>query len=306
MAPPGNGGEHWECPGVRRLRLAIVGFGRLGSACGAALAAAADLELGGVVRRGSAALPAAFAHATVAGHMRDLEHVDAALLCVPAEHTTGVACELLQGRMPIVECAQLGALARVEHYAAIEGAARHHRVQAMIGCGWDPGALPLLNRLFEVLIPRGSTVLGRHPGKSLHHTAAVEEIPGVKEALTGELRDASGKLRRYVYFQLANGANAEEVRRSIESDPLFAGEETEVFEMADLASLEASSGLVIERRSLATAGEHQSLSLDARFDVWTFAARVMLDAARAVPELPPGAHRYGLRCSDATGASQRT
>ena len=176
----------------------------------------------------------------------------------------------------------------------------------MIGCGWDPGALPLLNRLFEVLIPRGSTVLGRHPGKSLHHTAAVEEIPGVKEALTGELRDASGKLRRYVYFQLANGANAEEVRRSIESDPLFAGEETEVFEMADLASLEASSGLVIERRSLATAGEHQSLSLDARFDVWTFAARVMLDAARAVPELPPGAHRYGLRCSDATGASQRT
>ena len=113
---------------MRRLRLAIIGFGRLGRACGAALAVAADLKLAAVVRRGSVALPSAFAHATVAGHMRDLEHVDAALLCVPAEHTTGVACELLQGRMPIVECAQLGALARVEHYAAIEGAACHHRV----------------------------------------------------------------------------------------------------------------------------------------------------------------------------------
>jgi len=306
MAPPESGGQHWERRGVRRLRLAIVGFGRLGRACGAALAVAADLELVGVVRRGSAALPAAFARATVAGHIRDLEHVDAALLCVPAAHTTGVACELLQGRVPIVECAQLGALARAEHYAAIENAARHRRVQAMIGCGWDPGALPLLSRLFEVLIPHGSAVLGKHPGKSLHHSAAVEEIPGVKEALTGELRDADGKLRRYVYFQLANGASVEHVRRSIESDPLFAGEETEVFEMAELKSLEASSGLVMERRGFATAGEHQSLSLDARFDVWTFAARVMLDAARALPELPPGAHRYSLRCSDPTGAGQRT
>jgi diaminopimelate dehydrogenase len=258
------------------------------------------------VRRGAAALPASFASATAVGHMRDLAHVDAALLCVPAEHTTEVPCELLQGRMPIVECAQLGALARAEHYAAIESVARHRRVQAMIGCGWDPGALRLLNRLFEVLIPHGSTVLGRHPGKSLHHAAAVEEIPGVEEALTGELRDANGKLRRHVYFQLANGANAEEVRRSIESDPLFAGEETEVFEMADLKSLEASGGLVIERRGLATAGGHQSLSLDARFDVWTFAARMMLDAARALPELPPGAHRYSFRCSDPAGAGQRT
>jgi diaminopimelate dehydrogenase len=287
---------------VRSLRIAIVGFGRLGRACAAAVAAAADIELVGVVRRGGAALPAAFAHAAVAEHVRALAQVDVALLCVRAEQTTGVACQLLQGRMPVVECAQLGAVAQAEHYAAIDSAARHHRVPAMVGAGWDPGALPLLHRLFEVLIPHGSTVLTRHPGKSLHHAAAVEEITGVKEALAGELRDANGKLRRYVYFELANGADAEGVRRAIESDPLFAGEETEVFEMADLAPLEASSGLVIERRGTAAAGEHQSLSLDARFDVWTFAARVMLDAARAVPAQRPGAHRYGPRCSDVAGA----
>lgn len=148
-------------------------------------------------------------------------------------------------------------------------------------------------------------MLTRHPGKSLHHTAAVEEIPGVKEALTGELRDANGKLRRYVYFELVDGADADDVRRAIASDPLFAGEETDIFEMADLTSLEAAGGLVIERRSVAV-GEHQSLSLDARFDVWTFAARVMLDAARAVPAQRPGAHPYGLLCSDAAGARPPT
>jgi diaminopimelate dehydrogenase len=288
---------------VKRLRLAIVGFGRLGRACAADLMGASDLELAGVVRRESAALPAPFSHARVAGHARDLEHVDVALLCVPTEQTTGAACELLQGSMPIVECAQLGAGAQAEHYAAIDHVARHHRVSAMVGAGWDPGVLPLLQRLFEVLIPRGRTALARHPGMSLHHSAAVEDIPGVKEALTGELHDANGRLRRYVYFEPGKGANAEAVRRTIEADPLFAGEQTEVFEVPDLTQLESQSGLVIERRGIARAGEHQSLSLDARFEVWTFAARVMLDAARAVPAQRPGAHRYGLGCSDSAGAS---
>lgn len=51
----------------------------------------------------------------------------------------------------------------------------------------------------------------------------------------------------------------------------------------------------IERRATATAGRHESLLLEARFDAPTFAARVMLDAARGLAELAPGAHRHGLR-----------
>jgi diaminopimelate dehydrogenase len=178
---------------------------------------------------------------------------------------------------------------------------------AIVGAGWDPGALPLLQRLFEVLVPRGHTVLARHPGITLHHSAVLDETPGVKEALTGELRDAQGTLRRYVYVELAKNGSLDAVKRSIESDPLFAAEATEIFAVPELATLEAPSGLVIERRAeTGTAGEHSSLSLDARLDAWSFAARIMLDAARAIPGLPHGAYRYGIGPISIASASTRS
>lgn len=38
-----------------------------------------------------------------------------------------------------------------------------------------------------------------------------------------------------------------------------------------------------------------AMALEARFDAPTFAARVMLEAARGLAELAPGAHRHALR-----------
>ena len=280
---------------MNRLRLAIVGFGRLGRACARAIAEATDVELVGVVRHENAVLAEPFAHVPLAGHIRDLGGVHAALVCVPTAQALGVACELLQDRVPVVECARVEERAQQQHYEALAAAAHRHRVPAIVGAGWDPGALPALQRLFEVLVPHGRTVLTRHPGITLHHSATLDAVPGVKEALTGELRDAQGSLRRYVYVQLADTGSLDAVRRSIESDPLFAAETTEIFAVPDLAALEAPSGLVIERRAqTAKAGEHSSLSLDARLDAWSFAACVMLDAAGAIPGLSHGAHRYAI------------
>jgi diaminopimelate dehydrogenase len=279
---------------VRRLRVAIVGFGRLGRACAAAVEKAPDLTLAGIVRRQVGSVPAPFAGVKVTQHVRDLEAVDAALACVPPNDTAAVVAGLLQGGFPVVECAKLGEHAQSEHYGLLESLARRHRVPAVVGAGWDPGALPLVQHLFEVLIPGGHTQLGKHPGVSLHHSAALEDIPGITEVLSGEWPDAQGRPRRYVYVQLAHGADARRVRAAILSDPLFAGEATEVLQMADLTALETPEGLVLERRAVAKAGEHQSLTLDARFQAATFAAGVMIDAARALPFLSPGAHRYAL------------
>ena len=280
---------------MKRLRIAIVGFGRLGRACAAAILDTSDLELVGVVRHASTELPAPFAHTPAVGHIRDLANVDVALVCVPPEQPPGVALQLLQCRTPIVECSQQPDDARLSNYQATEAAAHRHRVPAIVGAGWDPGALPLLQRLFDVLIPHGQTALTRHPGVALHHSTAIEDIPGVEEALTGEWRDAEHKLRRYVYLHLAPHADAQAVSQAIKADPLFVDAPTEVFALPELTALEAPSGLVIERRgSDASAGGHSSLSLDARFDVWEFAARIMVDAARAIVHLAPGAHRYAL------------
>lgn len=282
--------------GTKRLKIAIVGSGRLGRACVGNALAAHDLELVGVVsRRAPAALPAPFGQVPVAAHPRELPQADATLLCVPPAVATDLACDLLQQRARLVECAALEGNARAAHYDAIADAALRHRVAAVVGAGWDPGVLPLLRHAFEFLVPDGRTEVRDRPGTSLHHTEAARLVPGVVDALATESRDADGTLRRYVYVQLARGANPASVREAFDADPLFAGEETQVFPVDDIGALEqASHGIVLERLGTARGGTHQNLLLEARFDPAIFAARAMLDAARRLAALRPGAHRYSL------------
>ncbi len=281
---------------MRRLRVAVIGLGRLGQACAQALLDADQLALAGIVRRpASLASPSGrLQRVPVAAHVRDLPETDAALLCVPTELVLAVARELLQAKIPIVECARLEGQALEAHHAAIDDAARLYRVAAVVGAGGDPGALPLLRRSFEILIPRGRTESTRHPGLRLHHTMAADHIPGVKVALAGEYRGAAGALQRYVYVELERDADRTQVEAAIKSDPLFAGESTQVFAVGQLSELETNQGLVMERRGSAEKGPHQSLLLEARFDLATFAAHIMLDASRRLPALHPGAHRYTL------------
>jgi diaminopimelate dehydrogenase len=95
------------------------------------------------------------------------------------------------------------------------------------------------------------------------------------------------------YVALAKAVDLGQVRMLLQSDPLFAGEETLVFQVDSAASLEQEGhGVLLERRGAARGGAHQNLLLEGRFEVASFAARVMLDAARGLPALRPGAHRY--------------
>lgn len=280
-----------------RLRLAVVGFGRLGRACAHAVEDAPDLELAGVVRRpgAAAALPPPFRQVRVATHLRDLGRVDGVLLCVPSDAATGAAREVLQMRVPLAECARLEGGAAAAHYDGIGHAAANHRVPVVLGAGWEPGMLPLLRHAFELLVPHGHTTATSRPGVSLHHTEAAANVPGIRAALATEQRDAEGQVRRYVYAELEPAADPARVRAALEADPLFAGEETLLFPVESVAALEeAGHGILLERRGTAASGAHQNILLEARFDVPTFAARVMVDAARRLPRLAPGAHRYAL------------
>ena len=283
---------------MKRLRLAVIGFGSLGRACTEVIldAPSADLELAGIVRRPetlSQALPDRLRDTPVAVHVSELRQVEVALVCVPTQCALGVATELLQRRVPVVECASLEGVAFEAHRAELDRVARHHRVAAIVGAGWNPGLLTRLQQLFELLIPRGHTHLTNRPGLSLHHTAAAERVPGVKGALCSEHRGADGVLRRYVYVELEPAADFRPVREAIESDPLFVGEATEVFEVDGLAELEEKGhGIVLERHGTAGAAVHDTLLLEARFDASAFTARLMVDAARHAPRLAPGAWAY--------------
>lgn len=284
---------------MRKLTVAVIGLGRLGSACATALIDETEMTLAGVVRRPESLGPMSgkLAQFSAVGHVRDLPAVDIALVCVPAGNVLGVSRELLQTGLPIVECAYFEGHALDSHYAELDGMAKAHRTTAAVGAGWDPGVLPLFAKAFDMLIPHGRSRSHQHPGLSLHHSAAVAHMHGVKDALAGEYHGAGGALQRYVYVTLEQGVDLDQVKATIGADPLFAGEQTQVFQVEKLAEIEAEEGqgVVLERRSAAATGKHASLLIEARFERVAFAARVMLDAARTSSLLPHGAHRYALR-----------
>lgn len=228
---------------------------RLGRACAEALIDDSELGLAGVVRHPDTpgTLPGRLQRFAVASHVRELADVKAALVCVPADAVLGVARELLQARIPIVECACFEGKALEAHHAALDEAADNHHVAAVVAAGWDPGVLPLLRSAFEMLIPRGQTLFHRHPGLNLHHTTVAAGVRGVKGALAGEYPGENGSTQHYVYVELAHGVALAQVQAAIAADPLFAGDVTQVFQVECLSELEGEEGLgvMLDRRAQA-------------------------------------------------------
>ncbi|MFH1817879.1 MAG: diaminopimelate dehydrogenase [Pseudomonadota bacterium] len=275
---------------MKKIRLAIIGLGRLGRKCTEVIAADQAAELAGVVRRPEST-GAPWLKAPAVTHVSELGNVDAALICVPVDAVMGVAQGLLQSRIPVVECARLHGESFLGHKAEIHRDALRHKQPAIVGAGCDPGALSLFRSQFALLAPRGHTETSLHTGTSLHHTLAAAGIKGVKQALATELQSLEGRRQRYVYVELEPSANATEVENALINDPLFCDEETRVFSVPSIAALEETNrGVLLERRAAAGQTGHASFLLEARYDEAGLAARMMLAAARALPSLQAGAY----------------
>lgn len=275
---------------MKKTRLAIIGLGNLGLKCTEAILADPTTVLAGVVRRPESA-PAPWLKTPAVTHISELSEVDAALICVPLDAVLGIAKDLLQSRIPIVECARLHGEAFLEHKSAIHRAALHRKVPAVVGAGCDPGALSLFRSQFALLAPGGHTETSPHTGSSLHHTLAAAGIKGVRKALATEHRSMGGAIQRYVYVELDPSADADEVGTAIVNDPLFLDEQTQVFPVPSIAALEQTNhGVTLERYAAAGETSHASFLLEARYNEAGLAARMMLAAARALPFLQAGAY----------------
>ncbi len=278
---------------MKRLHLAVIGLGRTGLAVADAVAADEALRLAGIVRRKSSLvekLPVSLRHVPAVSHIGELSQIDAALICVPAEWVAGVAREVLQRGIPVVENAELFGAAFSRHLSDIDRAARRHGMPAIVGAGWDPGLLSLLRGFFSLLTPKGHTEISHRPGISLHHTLVARSVRGVREALATELRTADDRVQRYVYVELVPGVSLAQVEQAIRVDPLFLDEETLVFAVDSIADLEEEGhGVYVERQGVVN-GDHQRFLFEGRFSLPVVAAQVMVAAARALPTCAKGAH----------------
>ena len=279
---------------MKALRLAVVGFGRVGQVCAELISLSHDLSLAAIVRRAASAsgtLPETVRSIPVITHIGQARDVDVALLCVPTNAVMETAYQILQHGIPIVDCATLHGEALHAHKNAIHKVAFHHRAQAIVGAGWDPGALSVFRSWFALLAPGGATETRHHTGISLRHTTMAQSVVGVKDALCAEVRATDGRWQRYVYVELEKGADADTITQAIRADPLFLGEDTQVFPVDSLAELEQEGrGVVLDRRGPPGRLGHQHLLLEARFDETVLTAQVMIAAARALPQRDPGAY----------------
>lgn len=279
---------------MKPLRLAVVGFGRVGQICAELISLSHDLSLAAIVRRAASVggkLPEALRSIPVTTHIGQARDVDAALICVPTNAVEETASQILQHGIPIVDCATLHGDALHAHKETIHKLAIHHKTPAIVGAGWDPGALSVFRSWFALLTPGGSTETRHHTGISLRHATMARSVVGVKDALCAEVRSADGRLQRYVYIELEKGADVDKITQAIRADPLFLGEDTQVFPVESLAALEQEGrGVVLDRRGSPGKLGHQHLLLEARFEESVLTAQVMLAAARALPQFESGAY----------------
>lgn len=281
-------------PFRKPLHLAVIGVGRVGQACAELIALSHDLRVGAFVRRsacGVDCLPNHLRHIPLLTHVGQVREVDGALICVPTNTVLEAASQILRHGIPIVDCAILHGELFHAHKEAIHKLALQHKAPAVIGAGWDPGALSVFRSWLALLTPGGMTETTHRPGVTLRHTVMAKSVVGVKDALCTEVRSADGRLQRYVYVELEQGANANLVAQAIRADPLFLGEETQVFPLESLTSLEQEGrGVVVDRRGSSQRLGRRHFVLEGRLDEVVVTAEVMLAAARVLPDLDPGAY----------------
>jgi len=273
---------------VRRSRLAVIGFGKLGSACARLGACDSRIEMAGLVRRAEnvhAARPRPFDRIPAVAHVSELAKPDAALVCVPIDATVDIAHDLMQREIPVVECAAIHGADFDAHAGKMRRLAARYRVTAIVGAGWDPGALSLLRGLFAALVPKGTTDTAQTAGIHTHHTTLEQSIPGVKRAMTTEAHGAEGRLQRYIYVEPEKGADFATIAAHIRNDAASREIETFVFPLDTAAEAQEETRGLVLRRHGEVGGRPQFLLLEARVSEVTLAAQMMVAAALAMPSL---------------------
>ena len=292
------------------IRIAIAGHGNLGRGVEAALTGNADMQLVGIYTRRPPAQLQPLAAGTpvhgmdaLAGHA---DRIDVLILCGGSKEDLPQQGPALAARFNTVDSfdthAQIPA-----YFAAVDAAAAPNRRTALISAGWDPGMFSINRVLGEALLPEGATYTFWGKGLSQGHSDAIRRVPGVAGGVqytvpvpTAVEQVRSGtrptlttrqKHTRECFVVLAEGADADTVRRAIVSMPHYFDEydTTVTFISADELRRDHGAmphgGFVI-RSGSTSAGSGQVIEYGLKLDSNPeFTASVLVAYARAVHRL---------------------
>ena len=291
-------------------RIAIAGYGNLGRGVEAALTRNADMQLVGIYTRRPPAQLQPLAAGTpvhgmdaLAGHA---DRIDVLILCGGSKEDLPQQGPALAARFNTVDSfdthAQIPA-----YFAAVDAAAAPNRKTALISAGWDPGMFSINRVMGEALLPEGVTYTFWGKGLSQGHSDAIRRVPGVAggvqytvpvPAAVEQVRSGTRptlttrqKHTRECFVVLAEGADADTVRRAIVSMPHYFDEydTTVTFISADELRRDHGAmphgGFVI-RSGSTSAGSGQVIEYGLKLDSNPeFTSSVLVAYARAVHRL---------------------
>ena len=263
---------------MKKIKVAIVGYGNIGKYTLDAVEAAPDMECVGIVRRAGGA--AVEGYKTVSD-IRELGKVDVAILATPTRKVEENALKYLAMGINTVDSfdihTKICALRETLGAAAVKGGA-----VSVISAGWDPGSDSVVRALLQAIAPGGVSYTNFGPGRSMGHSVAAKSIDGVKDALSVTIPLGTGIHRRMVYVELEDGADFATVEAAIHADPYFAFDETHVMQVASVDALnDVGHGVNLVRKGVSGKTHNQLFSFDMKINNPALTGQVLACAARA-------------------------
>lgn len=190
-----------------KIKIAVVGYGKVGNAICNIASHANDIELvGAFTRRATSSFTAASGVCIIPYEdiMKYAENVDCLLLAHGSKSDAPATAASLAARFNVIDCYDDHGNARA-HLATVDKIAKASSATALLCTGWDPGLLSLARSYFSAFIPGAAVTTLWGPGMSLGHSEALRAIDGVFDAIEITEPKPSAK-------ELALGGNALSVR----------------------------------------------------------------------------------------------
>ena len=235
-------------------------------------------------------IPAELAAYKVVTDIKELGHVDVAILATPTREVEKYALEYLAMGINTVDSFDIHT-SIVDLRRSLGEAARKAGRVAVISAGWDPGSDSIVRTLMEVAAPKGLTYTNFGPGMSMGHTVCVKSKAGVKNALSMTMPKGDGMHRRMVYVELEPGATLEEVAKAVKEDPYFASDETHVMAVESVDDVkDMGHGVHMVRKGVSGKTQNQRFEFNMSINNPALTAQLLVGVARASMRLAPGAY----------------
>ena len=276
---------------MKKIRAAVVGYGNIGRFALQALEAADDFEVAGIVRRhGAENKPQELARYDVVSDIRELKDVDVAILATPTRSCEEYAQQILPLGINTVDSFDIHTEISGYRQRMDELCKKTGRV-SVIAAGWDPGSDSVVRTLIESLAPKGLSYTNFGPGMSMGHSVCVRSKEGVRDALSVTIPLGEGIHRRMVYVDLEEGARLEDVEKAIKADPYFAHDETHVFQVEDVDSLQdMGHGVNLVRKGVSGQTQNQRFEFNMSINNPALTGQVLVNVARASMRQQPGCY----------------